>query len=107
MLICAIELSNTIIVIIIIIIVVVVVRNMKLQPLDLKRLSVLNADNEGTQPKCVVARKGKTKRLAKETIPERGKVNITVLVSSLKGGHYLYFDHIACQRTSNGYYDFV
>ena len=76
MLICAIEILN-------IIIIIVVVRNMKLQPLDLKRLSVLNADDEGTQPKCVVARKGRTKRLAKETIPERGKVNITVLVSCL------------------------
>ena len=51
--------------------------------------------------------KRKKKRLGKETIPERGKVNIPVLVSSLKGGHYLYFDHTAWQRTSNGYYDFV
>ena len=47
---------------------------MKFQPVDLKMLSVLNADDEGTQPKCVGARKSKRKRLAKEPIPERGKV---------------------------------
>ena len=48
---------------------------MKLQPVDSKMLSVLNADDEGTYPKRVVALKIRRKRRAKEPIPERGKAN--------------------------------